>query len=506
MSKKMKKCLISTLSILLVCTVICVAGSAQEPEKVKTGNIPVAGPAQVPKKLNYQGYLIDSSGNPVNGSKSMTFSIYNVATGGSPLWTETQTVQVNNGKYSVLLGSTTPINLEGPKLYYLGVKVGTDAEMTPREELTSAMYALFVDGVTMKGSDTRVGREGYVPVSTDPGNENTFIGRAAGDANPPGRMTGDKNTFIGAYAGQLNTTGDDNTFIGTSAGQDNTTGSENTFIGQDAGHENTTGWFNTFIGEGAGYNISTGKWNTFIGGLAGHEGTTDIYNTFIGFQAGRSAKGSHNTYIGASAGNSNVGNYNVFIGSGAGPSGRNVSNRLYINGKSRVPLIYGEFDNYFVAINGNLQIRDKNDSKIFIEMGEGLDYAEGFDIAGSITVKPGTVLVIDPDNPGKLAISKSSYDTKVAGIVAGANGMGSGVRLGADQFDYDVALAGRVYCNVDATYGEVSPGDLLTTSPTPGYAMVVDDYAKAQGAILGKAMESLEKSKKGQILVLVTLQ
>jgi len=69
-----------------------------------------------------------------------------------------------------------------------------------------------------------------------------------------------------------------------------------------------------------------------------------------------------------------------------------------------------------------------------------------------------------------------------------------------------VALAGRVYCNVDATYGEVSPGDLLTTSPIPGYAMVVRDYAKAQGAILGKAMEQLPQGEKGQILVLVTLQ
>jgi hypothetical protein len=59
---------------------------------------------------------------------------------------------------------------------------------------------------------------------------------------------------------------------------------------------------------------------------------------------------------------------------------------------------------------------------------------------------------------------------------------------------------------VDGTYGEVSPGDLLTTSPTPGYAMVVKDHSRAQGAILGKAMEELEQGERGQILVLVTLQ
>jgi len=68
------------------------------------------------------------------------------------------------------------------------------------------------------------------------------------------------------------------------------------------------------------------------------------------------------------------------------------------------------------------------------------------------------------------------------------------------------ALVGRVYCNVDATEEAVRPGDLLTTSSTPGYAMKVKDYTRAQGAILGKAMDRLERGKKGQILVLVTLQ
>jgi hypothetical protein len=80
------------------------------------------------------------------------------------------------------------------------------------------------------------------------------------------------------------------------------------------------------------------------------------------------------------------------------------------------------------------------------------------------------------------------------------------VRLGAEQFDFDVALAGRVYCNVDAAEAAVQPGDLLTTSAVPGYAMKATDYVRAQGAILGKAMETLEKGKKAQILVLVTLQ
>jgi len=94
----------------------------------------------------------------------------------------------------------------------------------------------------------------------------------------------------------------------------------------------------------------------------------------------------------------------------------------------------------------------------------------------------------------------------VAGIVSGANGLGSAIRVASELFDQDVALAGRVYCNVDAGYAAIEPGDLLTTSPTPGYAMKVLDQALAQGAILGKAMEGLAEGQKGQILVLVTLQ
>jgi len=159
-----------------------------------------------------------------------------------------------------------------------------------------------------------------------------------------------------------------------------------------------------------------------------------------------------------------------------------------------------------LTVRGNILIQSKSTGANVMELGEGLDYAEGFDVSDESKINAGMVLVIDSETPGKLKVSDRPYDTRVAGIVAGAKGIGSGVRLGADQFDSDVALAGRVYCNVDATEAGVEPGDLLTTSSTAGYAMKATDYSRAQGAILGKAMEKLEKGKKGQILVLVTLQ
>jgi hypothetical protein len=159
-----------------------------------------------------------------------------------------------------------------------------------------------------------------------------------------------------------------------------------------------------------------------------------------------------------------------------------------------------------LTVRGNILLLSKSTGNTVMELGEGLDYAEGFDVSSSAQVAAGCVLVIDSENPGKLALSTQSYDKRVAGIVAGANGLSSAIRLGAGEFDYDVALAGRVYCNIDATDAGIEPGDLLTTSAIPGCAMKATDYIRAQGAILGKAMQRLEKGQKGQILVLVTLQ
>ena len=62
-----------------------------------------------------------------------------------------------------------------------------------------------------------------------------------------------------------------------------------------------------------------------------------------------------------------------------------------------------------------------------------------------------------------------------------------------------------IYTWVDASYGSIQPGDLLTTSDTVGHTMKVADHAKAEGAIIGKAMTSLIEGK-GFVLVLVSLQ
>ena len=137
----------------------------------------------------------------------------------------------------------------------------------------------------------------------------------------------------------------------------------------------------------------------------------------------------------------------------------------------------------------------------------GCDVAEPFQMSAK-AIPQGAVVVIDEVNAGQLKLSDQAYDTRVAGIVSGANGINPGVSLhqeGVMEGGQNVALSGRVYVLADASNGAIKPGDLLTTSDTPGHAMKVTNHNRSQGAILGKAMSSLPAGK-GFVLVLVTLQ
>lgn len=144
-----------------------------------------------------------------------------------------------------------------------------------------------------------------------------------------------------------------------------------------------------------------------------------------------------------------------------------------------------------------------------LEITGGSDLAEPFEIAGKEPVSPGMVVSIAPEHPGQLRLASEAYDRTVAGIISGANGLNPGLTMkqegGIGNGGLPVALAGRVYCWVDASVSPIHPGDMLTSSDTPGHAMKVMDYTQAQGAIIGKAMSSLLEGK-GLVLVLVNLQ
>ena len=137
----------------------------------------------------------------------------------------------------------------------------------------------------------------------------------------------------------------------------------------------------------------------------------------------------------------------------------------------------------------------------------GADVAEKFPVTDQ--VQPGMVVEIDPDHPGQLRQAKGVYNRRVAGVVSGANGFPAGAILGnlpGHEDAQPIALTGRVYVWCDASPGAIDAGDLLTTSDTPGHAMKVIDYTRAQGAIIGKAMTGLKKGETGLVLTLISLQ
>ena len=104
--------------------------------------------SQVPATLPFQGRLTDAQGNAVHGSVKLDFRLYRQATGGVPLWSETHpSVSVNQGLFKIELGGLTALTttiFDGAPLW-IGLSVGSDAEMLPRLVLSSQGYAKVAD-------------------------------------------------------------------------------------------------------------------------------------------------------------------------------------------------------------------------------------------------------------------------------------------------------------------------------------------------------------------------
>ncbi len=95
--------------------------------------------AQVPRALNYQGYLTNPGGTPINGSASMFVSIWNAASGGTELVSNSfPSVAVTNGVFNVTVDATTvPFNVPT----FLQVIVNGET-LTPRQPINASAYAI----------------------------------------------------------------------------------------------------------------------------------------------------------------------------------------------------------------------------------------------------------------------------------------------------------------------------------------------------------------------------
>jgi hypothetical protein len=366
------------------------------------------------------------------------------------------------------------------------------------------------------------------------------------------------NVAVGVAAFQTLLAGSANTAIGTYDFQNLTNGSSNVGIGYYAGNSLINGSGNIYVGNPGLANdnnvirIGNGQSKMYLAGvLQGNPGTTALNIDPTGANIG--IVNSNALTFGAGSGegicSARSGTYpydlelwtdfaerlKVAQGGFVGINTDNPGQQLEVNGN--YALIdggaanngNGAIDAYIggTGSGSDVQIGSMNSgitavgfwntannaymhiycSSITIE--GGADLAEPFRITqAEQPISEGEVVVIDEANPGQLKLTDQPYDTRVAGVVSGANGIHPGIQMqqqGLLEGGKNVALTGRVYVQADTSNGAIRPGDLLTTSSTPGRAMRVSDHARAQGAILGKAMTAL-KAGRGMVLVLVTLQ
>jgi hypothetical protein len=140
--------------------------------------------AAIPGTINYQSYLTDSGGSPINDpAVTISFALYTVPAGGAPFWLETQVVGVSQGLFDVELGSIISFPagaFETP--VYLGIAVGGDPEMTPRRPISSVAYAFEADNaMTLDGqSAASLNQAAHV---VDTGNPHNVTAAQAGAAS-----------------------------------------------------------------------------------------------------------------------------------------------------------------------------------------------------------------------------------------------------------------------------------------------------------------------------------
>ncbi|MEK7703694.1 MAG: hypothetical protein AAB426_01950 [Myxococcota bacterium] len=135
---------------------------------------PHAVQATPPPLVTFQGYLTDDAGVPIDGPVTVHLKLFDVATGGTALFSETQDVDAQRGTVTVQLGAVTSLDLalfRDHETLYLGITVDGNVEMTPRLQLTSSPYAAAaasaVDASTLQGLTPQSLRTSATPLSTN---------------------------------------------------------------------------------------------------------------------------------------------------------------------------------------------------------------------------------------------------------------------------------------------------------------------------------------------------
>ena len=488
--------------------------------------------------FTYQGRLNDGT-NPANGNYEILFRPFGVFTGGLQVTIPNiRFVAVTNGLFTTTM-DFGPVIFDG-SLRYLQLEVRTNGGssytvLTPRQQVTPTPYAIFsgTASTVPSGAIGSAQLANSVGLGTSNVNGRLDVYRTA-TGTPAISLVGGSSQMnaygddgltkgrveAGSYGGRLTTwdeLGNQTAFVGSATGAGGTLqllqSNGNLGVNLD-GDSNGAGG-----GGQLGLRAPDGSTAVFLTGSSG-AGNVSVRNTNGSSRVvlnGQSSGGGGGLFLYDGNGTSTM----TLIGAESSASGSQLVMRqgngtatvlvdaeFTAGGGSRLQLLKGDGT---PAIT--LRADASGDGKIttqVLQITGGSDLSEQFDIAAPQNeLAPGMIVCIDPEHPGRLVESATAYDRTVAGVMSGAGGVKPGMLMGqqgtAADGKHPVALSGRVYCEADASNGAIHPGDLLTTSSTPGHAMKVTDYDKAHGAIIGKAMSSLDQGE-GLVLVLVSLQ
>jgi len=478
----------------------------------------------------YQGRLMDNNG-PADGLYDLQFALYT-----DPIFSGSKigpTIDVNDldvidGYFTVELDFGNKVFNGDARWLEIGVRPWDSVQrhtlLTPRQEVTPTPYSLYAAKATNADTDNdwMVSGNNLYSIPTGKVGIGTTTPRASLEVTNTGSSHAiwASTSDIPVYAQRTGTSG-----TWPAVGGDCNSLSSGTSGVRGRILSTSPGALSAGV---YGHNYGTGIYGVGVRGVqdgtgAGVYGQCDNGKGVYGF----SSDGYGGYFVGAK----NYFQGNVGIGT-ISPSGVLYTSSKNLEIEGTAPSIVlddtdGTYQNDFEIVNGgdkvlfrdatagvNVMILELSGTRNTIvrtlEITGGSDLSERFEVsANDEQVKPGMVVCIDPDRPGDLAVSKKAYDRTVAGIISGAGGVKPGMLMGQEATvaygRHPVALTGRVYCWADASKSPIEPGDLLTTSDTPGHAMKVTDYNKSQGATLGKAMTSLKEGK-GLVLVLVSLQ
>ncbi len=425
-----------------------IPSSAEELAAVVSGRIPL------------QGRLTDADGKPLDGTFTILFRLYDASTGGTVLCEDADPVGVKEGLFTAEIDGCSTSDIDG-KAAYLAVKVGSDPEMTPRQPIYPAPYAMSLrPGAQIKGT---LASNAILHIEND----------------------GSGGRALRAYA--MAETGTNYGVVGASVSADgyggyfynnNPEGGTGLFAQSADGH--------AIIGQGGADVSDAGGW--FEGDVGAHgTGVIGLY--------GESSTGA------AVVGHS-LNHHGVF-----GYTDREDQNY----GLYSTDNLYA--DNYHttgaimqIVQNGGQEPLEPGDMAVFDGIGAPLE-------SGGMPV----IQVARAAAAGSTAVAgvvHSGYN------IAAATGDPEQLARGGEQFTLEgpippggyllLVVQGPAQVKASAVSGAIQPGDLLSSSSLPGHAAGSAQHGREAtsvvlpGTILGKALEPLDDGD-GMIYIYVTL-